>query len=181
MKKWILALLLAISLAPAASFAQVVVRIGPPAPIVERRPVPSRPRVRLDRRLSPLGRWPLRLDPRPLGPSTPSRHALGSSSLGTSPRRLRLPRRPLALSNIFNPQKISEATSLAYLLQIPLHHLAQADEMNGNCLVTRARLQPADKANPMQAGFSPCHFFDHQINFRHRSTGHVPSASFSPA
>ena len=42
MKKWILALLLAISLAPAASFAQVVVRVGPPAPIVERRgPAPG--------------------------------------------------------------------------------------------------------------------------------------------
>lgn len=36
MKKFVLALMLAISLAPAASFAQVVVRVGPPAPIVER-------------------------------------------------------------------------------------------------------------------------------------------------
>ena len=40
MKKSAMALLLALCLAPAASFAQVVVRIGPPAPIVERRPPP---------------------------------------------------------------------------------------------------------------------------------------------
>jgi opacity protein-like surface antigen len=41
-KKLILAMLLAISLAPAAAFAQVVVRIGPPAPVVERRgPAPG--------------------------------------------------------------------------------------------------------------------------------------------
>jgi opacity protein-like surface antigen len=38
MKKIVMALLLALCLSPAASFAQVVVRIGPPAPIVERRP-----------------------------------------------------------------------------------------------------------------------------------------------
>ena len=42
MKKMVLALLLAISLAPAASYAQVLVRVGPPAPIVERRgPAPG--------------------------------------------------------------------------------------------------------------------------------------------
>ena len=41
MKKIAMAVLLALSLAPAASFAQVVVRIGPPAPIVERRPPPQ--------------------------------------------------------------------------------------------------------------------------------------------
>ncbi|HEY1160137.1 MAG TPA: hypothetical protein VGE83_05870 [Terracidiphilus sp.] len=35
MKKIALAVLLALVLAPAASFAQVVIRIGPPAPIVE--------------------------------------------------------------------------------------------------------------------------------------------------
>jgi hypothetical protein len=40
MKKFMLALLLAISRAPAVSYAQVVVRIGPPAPIVERRGPP---------------------------------------------------------------------------------------------------------------------------------------------
>jgi opacity protein-like surface antigen len=39
-KKILLAFLLAVSLMPAASFAQVVVRVGPPAPIVERRPPP---------------------------------------------------------------------------------------------------------------------------------------------
>ncbi len=37
MKKIALALLLAFTLFPAASFAQIVVRIGPPAPIVEER------------------------------------------------------------------------------------------------------------------------------------------------
>ncbi|WP_263357316.1 hypothetical protein [Acidicapsa ligni] len=37
MKKYILALLLAISLAPVASIAQVVVQIRPPAPVYERR------------------------------------------------------------------------------------------------------------------------------------------------
>jgi len=39
-KKLVLALLLAISLSPAASFAQVVVHVGPPPPIVERRGPP---------------------------------------------------------------------------------------------------------------------------------------------
>jgi hypothetical protein len=37
MKKFALALLLALTLFPAASFAQVVIRIGPPAPVVEER------------------------------------------------------------------------------------------------------------------------------------------------
>jgi hypothetical protein len=36
MKKIALALLLAFTLLPAASFAQVVIRIGPPPPVVER-------------------------------------------------------------------------------------------------------------------------------------------------
>ncbi len=40
MKKIALAVLLALCLAPAASFAQIAIRIGPPAPIVERRPPP---------------------------------------------------------------------------------------------------------------------------------------------
>ena len=40
MKKIAMALLLAVCLAPAATFAQVVVRIGPPARVVERRPPP---------------------------------------------------------------------------------------------------------------------------------------------
>jgi hypothetical protein len=40
MKKIALALLLALTLLPAASIAQVVVRIGPPPPVVERRPPP---------------------------------------------------------------------------------------------------------------------------------------------
>ncbi len=40
MKKIALALLFAFTLCPVASFAQVVVRIGPPAPIVETRGVP---------------------------------------------------------------------------------------------------------------------------------------------
>ena len=38
MKKIVMAMLLALCLSPAASFAQIVVRIGPQAPIVERRP-----------------------------------------------------------------------------------------------------------------------------------------------
>ena len=38
MKKFLPTLLLAVTLLPAASFAQVVVRVGPPAPIVETRP-----------------------------------------------------------------------------------------------------------------------------------------------
>ncbi len=37
MKKIVLTLLLAATLSPAASFAQVYVRVGPPAPIVETR------------------------------------------------------------------------------------------------------------------------------------------------
>jgi hypothetical protein len=40
MKKTVLALLLALTLFPAASFAQVVIRIGPPPPVVEVRGVP---------------------------------------------------------------------------------------------------------------------------------------------
>ena len=40
MKKFLLSVLLAMTLLPAAAFAQVVVRFGPPAPIVERRPPP---------------------------------------------------------------------------------------------------------------------------------------------
>ena len=40
MKKIALAALLAITLLPAAGYAQVYVRVGPPAPIVERRPPP---------------------------------------------------------------------------------------------------------------------------------------------
>jgi hypothetical protein len=39
-KKTALALLLALTLLPAASYAQIVVRIAPPPPIVERRPPP---------------------------------------------------------------------------------------------------------------------------------------------
>lgn len=39
-KKFALAVLLAFALVPAASYAQVVVRIGPPAPIVEVRGAP---------------------------------------------------------------------------------------------------------------------------------------------
>ena len=45
MKKIALAVLLALTLVPAASFAQVVIRIGPPAPVVpgrwERPPRPG--------------------------------------------------------------------------------------------------------------------------------------------
>jgi hypothetical protein len=40
MKKIAMATLLALTLLPAASYAQVIVRIAPPAPIVERRPPP---------------------------------------------------------------------------------------------------------------------------------------------
>lgn len=40
MKKIALAILLALTLVPAAAFAQVVIRVAPPAPIVERRPPP---------------------------------------------------------------------------------------------------------------------------------------------
>jgi len=40
MKKIALAVLLAVILSPAASFAQIVVRIGPPPPVHERRPPP---------------------------------------------------------------------------------------------------------------------------------------------
>lgn len=36
MKKMLMAALIACMLAPAAAFAQVVVRVGPPAPIIER-------------------------------------------------------------------------------------------------------------------------------------------------
>lgn len=43
MKKFALAALLAFTLLPAASNAQVYVRIGPPAPIVEHRPVAPGP------------------------------------------------------------------------------------------------------------------------------------------
>ncbi|MFC5863107.1 hypothetical protein ACFPT7_12445 [Acidicapsa dinghuensis] len=44
MKKFLPTLILAAALLPAASsFAQVVVRVGPPAPIVERRPVAPGP------------------------------------------------------------------------------------------------------------------------------------------
>jgi hypothetical protein len=42
-KKIALALLFALTFCPAASFAQVMIRVGPPAPIVERRgPPPDR-------------------------------------------------------------------------------------------------------------------------------------------
>jgi hypothetical protein len=48
-KKIALALLLAFTLFPAASIAQVVIRIGPPPPIVERRgPPPERGFVWID-------------------------------------------------------------------------------------------------------------------------------------
>jgi hypothetical protein len=48
-KKIVLALLLAFTLFPAVSFAQVVIRIGPPPPIVERRgPPPERGFVWID-------------------------------------------------------------------------------------------------------------------------------------
>ncbi|HUB28772.1 MAG TPA: YXWGXW repeat-containing protein [Terracidiphilus sp.] len=43
MKKIAMAALLAFTLLPTASFSQVVVRIGPPAPIVETRPVRPHP------------------------------------------------------------------------------------------------------------------------------------------
>ena len=48
-KKIALAALLALTLLPAASYAQVVIRIGPPPPIVERRsPPPDRGYVWID-------------------------------------------------------------------------------------------------------------------------------------
>ena len=48
-KKIALALLLALTLLPAASFAQVVIRIGPPPPVVEERgPPPERGYVWID-------------------------------------------------------------------------------------------------------------------------------------
>ena len=40
MKKFALAVLFALTLCPAASFAQVVIRIGPPPPVVEQRSAP---------------------------------------------------------------------------------------------------------------------------------------------
>jgi hypothetical protein len=40
MKKIALAILLAVILSPAAAFAQVSIRIGPPPPVYERRPPP---------------------------------------------------------------------------------------------------------------------------------------------
>jgi hypothetical protein len=49
MKKFALTLLLAATLSPVASFGQIVVRVGPPAPIVERRgPAPGREFVWID-------------------------------------------------------------------------------------------------------------------------------------
>ena len=43
LKKIAMAVLLALILAPAASFAQVMIRVGPPAPVYERRgPPPER-------------------------------------------------------------------------------------------------------------------------------------------
>ena len=49
MKKLLPALLLGIALLPAASYAQVYVQVGPPAPIVEHRPVaPGREFVWVD-------------------------------------------------------------------------------------------------------------------------------------
>ena len=49
MKKLLPALLLGVALLPAASYAQVYVQVGPPAPIVERRPVaPGREFVWID-------------------------------------------------------------------------------------------------------------------------------------
>jgi opacity protein-like surface antigen len=39
-KKFAMAVLLALVLVPAASFAQVVIRVGPPAPIIETRGAP---------------------------------------------------------------------------------------------------------------------------------------------
>ena len=43
MKKYILALLMAAMLAPAAASAQAVIRVGPPAPVIERpAPPPER-------------------------------------------------------------------------------------------------------------------------------------------
>ena len=43
LKKTALALLLALTLLPAAAFAQVHITVAPPAPIVERRPPPPDP------------------------------------------------------------------------------------------------------------------------------------------
>jgi len=49
MKKTALAVLLALTLLPAATFAQVVIRMGPPPPVVERRgPPPNRGYVWVD-------------------------------------------------------------------------------------------------------------------------------------
>ena len=49
MKKIALALLLAFTLFPAASIAQIAIRIGPPPPVVERRgPPPDRGYVWID-------------------------------------------------------------------------------------------------------------------------------------
>ena len=66
MKKIALAVLLALTMLPTASFAQVVVRIGPPAPVYDRQgPSPERGYVRIsgchryegDHNVWTSGRW----------------------------------------------------------------------------------------------------------------------------
>jgi len=61
-------------------------------------PCSSRTQVRLDRRISPLGRPSLRLGVRPLGDAPACRRSLGSRTLGRPLRRMGVGWRPLALT-----------------------------------------------------------------------------------
>lgn len=97
-KKIVLAALLAFTLVPAASFAQVYVHVGPPAPIVERPgPPPERGFVWIGG-VSPLGWWSISMGAWPLGASTSGTCDLGTASLGTPARWLGARGRALALT-----------------------------------------------------------------------------------
>jgi len=61
--------------------------------------------IRVDQRLSPLRRRPLRMDPRPLGSSAPGTPALGGSQMETPWRSLGDGRRALAVDCNFNQRK----------------------------------------------------------------------------
>jgi hypothetical protein len=61
---------------------EVVVRVAPPHPLVEKAGGSARSRIRLDSRLSPMGRCCVCLDSRQMGIAPASPHTLGYTSLG---------------------------------------------------------------------------------------------------
>lgn len=153
MKKIALAALLAFTLLPAASNAQVYVRVGPPAPIVERRPPPP------ERGYVWVGgyhRWDgarYVWVPRALGSSASSACGVGWPSLGAPARWLGAGRGALALAESDLSERARlRPRSLVYRVAC-CSFIRRADEEEFSVVIpgsqtgwTSTRLRPIDLA-----------------------------------